>query len=609
MSDDGTPLAKNVFERPWAECKKGRYMGIFGALSTAVAGLRAQSFAIENISGNIANSQTIGFKRLETSFVDLIPDAPPSRQLAGTVTAQSRSTNQVQGDLRDSQISTHMAINGAGMFVVDTQSASTDGRPLFSGIDKYTRRGDFALDRNGFLANGAGYYLKGYPVDPLTGNKSGSVPQVIQITSDFQPARTTTQINYRANLAQTPRTGNYAAGTPGSELLYNASASAGYFQSSTAFGATGPFDAVDDAISFNIAVDGGAATPVTINRAAVLAVGNADATIDSPAELTAILANAGVTGVTASLSAGNLRLTSNTTGATSAVAITGYTLTDTNVSGFADVTGMAAGTSTAGAPAGTAPFGNNPTVSGAGFVRADDGNDFVQRSVDGGGLTVYDTLGAPINVQFRWAKTSNTPENWNLFYMENSQATGAQPMWRAVPQDYTFVAGKLSPAVPQVTIPNMTINGSNLGNITLQHGDNGLTQFQDPNGNAQLTALDQDGYSAGQLSSVAVDDGGSVVGTYTNGRSQVLAQVVLATFSGVESLKRLDGGAFSTTQESGVPILSEASNVQGGALESSNTDIADEFTKLIVTQQAYTANTRIVSTSDEMLREALNMIR
>jgi flagellar hook protein FlgE len=100
-----------------------------------------------------------------------------------------------------------------------------------------------------------------------------------------------------------------------------------------------------------------------------------------------------------------------------------------------------------------------------------------------------------------------------------------------------------------------------------------------------------------------------VVGTYTNGRSQVIAQVTLATFKGVDQLKRLDGGTFAATQESGVPILGGAGNIQGGALESSNTDIADEFTKLIVTQQAYTANTRVVSTADDMLREALNMIR
>ena len=66
-------------------------MGIYGALATAVSGLRAQSFALEHISGNIANSQTTGFKRIETDFVDLIPEAPLDRQVTGAVLAQSRS--------------------------------------------------------------------------------------------------------------------------------------------------------------------------------------------------------------------------------------------------------------------------------------------------------------------------------------------------------------------------------------------------------------------------------------------------------------------------------------------------------------------------------------
>src|SRR4029079_3300035 len=104
-------------------------MGIFGALTTAVTGLRAQSFALENISGNIANSQTTAFKRVDTSFMDLIPDNPPSKQLAGTVIASARSTNTVQGDFQSASIGTFMAINGDGFFVVQKPSNFTDGRP------------------------------------------------------------------------------------------------------------------------------------------------------------------------------------------------------------------------------------------------------------------------------------------------------------------------------------------------------------------------------------------------------------------------------------------------------------------------------------------------
>ena len=201
-------------------------MGIFGALTTAVAGMRSQSFALENISGNIANSQTTAFKRIDTSFVDLIPDAQPSRQLAGSVVSNARMTNSVQGDIQSSSISTFMAINGDGFFAVQKPSTFTDNRPVFDGIDRYTRRGDFQPDKNGFLVNGAGYYLMGIPVDATTGNLVGSVPQLLQFQNDFLPAQVTTQIEYRANLAAYPRTAEADPDIPKSELLNPATFSA-----------------------------------------------------------------------------------------------------------------------------------------------------------------------------------------------------------------------------------------------------------------------------------------------------------------------------------------------------------------------------------------------
>jgi flagellar hook protein FlgE len=130
-------------------------MGIFGALTTAVTGMRAQSYALENISGNIANSQTTAFKRIDSTFVDLIPDNDPTKQFAGSVQANSRSTNAVQGDIQGASVGTFMAINGDGFFVVQKPSNFADNRPVFDGIDRYTRRGDFQTDKNGYLVNSA----------------------------------------------------------------------------------------------------------------------------------------------------------------------------------------------------------------------------------------------------------------------------------------------------------------------------------------------------------------------------------------------------------------------------------------------------------------------
>lgn len=197
-------------------------MGIYGALSSAVTGLRAQAHALENISGNIANSQTTGYKRIETDFLDLIPDAPISRQVPGAVLAQSRGTNDVQGDIKTVSNETFIALNSNGFFVVEPKVGQSDGNAVFAGTNFYTRRGDFEIDKDGMLVNGAGYYLKGLPIDPGTGNISGSVPEVIKLSNSFLPARQTNSINYQANLPQMPKTSAYRANVPNSELLHAA---------------------------------------------------------------------------------------------------------------------------------------------------------------------------------------------------------------------------------------------------------------------------------------------------------------------------------------------------------------------------------------------------
>jgi flagellar hook protein FlgE len=194
-------------------------MGIFDALTTAVGGLQAQSFALQNISGNIANSQTTGFKETDTAFDALVQAAAAGQQTSGSVLAESVATNSVQGSIQSTSIATNMAINGDGWFVVAKPTSFTDNQPVFSGVTDYTRRGDFQENQGGFLVNGAGYYLMGIPVSPSTGNPLGSVPQVLQFSTSFVPAQATTQIQYQANLPSTPTTPSSTANSPASTLL------------------------------------------------------------------------------------------------------------------------------------------------------------------------------------------------------------------------------------------------------------------------------------------------------------------------------------------------------------------------------------------------------
>ncbi|MEO0962126.1 MAG: flagellar hook-basal body complex protein, partial [Pseudomonadota bacterium] len=320
-------------------------MTIFGAMTTAVTGLKANSKALGHISDNIANSQTIGFKRTETNFRDLVTFATSRNNAPGTVLAEARFTNTVQGALEAAQVPTHMAINGDGYFMVSERVATLDNKPVFNQIDYYTRRGDFEVDRFGYLQNGAGYYLQGVKINPLTGNKIGDVPSRIQIESDFISAKQSTTIDYTANLASFPKTVVADANTANSELMLDAT------------------------------------------------------------------------------------------------------------------------------------FTNNPsTFGGDGFVQAQDEQLFLDRSLAGGAITTYDSIGNPVNVELRWAKVNNAAngagqaggaDTWNLFYQTSTTATGTAAKWNNVGQAYVFnTSGVATPAVTSATITGLTVDGINLGNIT-----------------------------------------------------------------------------------------------------------------------------------------------
>jgi flagellar hook protein FlgE len=216
---------------------------------------------------------------------------------------------------------------------------------------------------------------------------------------------------------------------------------------------------------------------------------------------------------------------------------------------------------------------------------------------------------AALGLSAQTAQGTTTPR-WELFYQEDSTATGTQVAWRNSGVTYTFdAAGQMTSNTQVITLSNVTINGINLGDISVNHGDAGITQFSDVNGVAQVNLLRQNGYPAGNLQGISVNEKGRIIATYSNGRTLEMAEIVLASFNADNQLKRLDGGAFEATSESGQAQYGAAGKIVAKSLEGSNTDIADEFTKLIVTQQAYAANTRIVTTSDQMLQETLNMVR
>jgi flagellar hook protein FlgE len=444
-------------------------MGIFDALTTAVSGLQAQSFALQNISGNIANSQTVGYKETDTQFQDLVDNAALNQETAGGVFASSSSSNTVQGTLTAASSPTDMAVDGDGYFVVTQADNASGTTTTFNGVQDYTRRGDFTLNSDGYLVNGAGYYLMGIPLNPATGAATSSTPTVLQFNSDFLPAQATTSISYQANLPETP--------------------------SSTAYD-------------------------------------SADYSANPPSTITAAQNTA-----------------------------------------------------------------------------------FTSQSLDGGSVTAYDSDGNAVDVQFRWMQTATSPSTWQMYYQTDSSATGTTAQWQNAGTPFVFnSSGALtSPTGSTITLSNLTVNGDNLGNVTLNYGPasgtSGLTQYANSTGDTQVTGVSQNGFAAGQLESLSVDTQGQIVGSFSNGQTVALASVTLATFNGEDSLQQLDGEAFAATPESGSPLFSATGKVVGSELESSNVDIATQFSQLIVAQQAYSANAKVMTTADQMIQSLLTVIQ
>jgi flagellar hook protein FlgE len=601
-------------------------MGIFDALNTSVGGLQAQSFALQNISGNIANASTVGYKGIGTSFEDLVPDATtPNKQVAGGVTAFSQATITTQGTVSSSTVATNMAINGDGFFSVQKPTSITDNQPVFDGSTAdYTRRGDFQVNANGNLVNGAGYYLMGVTVDPTTGNPTGNVPAVLQFQNNFIPAQATTAVQYAANLPTQPKTANSTSAATGTITAAGGLNPADFASNPLPVGTTSYLDAT---------VAG--STPVNNKLGASIT----SATLLSGAAGTDSLATDFVAGDTITVDGQNITFMASGASGTNQVNVTdnvgtllskigaitgvnptiGSTGQITLHTGTAMTLTVSSSNTTAFAALGfAAPVNQARTPSaGTGTVIANDITSFTNESISGGAVTAYNAAGTPINLQLRWAKTDSASlgaghtDTWNLFYQTSTTATGGQTEWVNAGTNFTFASnGALSsPTGSAITIPNVSVDNLSLGNLTLNISSGALTQYASTSGTATINQIQQNGFAAGQLQSVAINNSGIVVGTFSNGQNIDLAQVTLSHFNGTNYLKALDGGAYQATTESGAAIIGASGTIAGSSLEGSNTDIADEFTKLIVTQQAYSANTKVITTANQMVQALLNVLQ
>lgn len=216
-------------------------------------------------------------------------------------------------------------------------------------------------------------------------------------------------------------------------------------------------------------------------------------------------------------------------------------------------------------------------------------------------VEVFDTQGNPLDLNLTYEKTA--ADAWTLT-VDYTDAGGA-------PASETFAL--TFDADGNLTAPDPVLTGVPVGgNIALElNGGNPLTQYGEL---STVAVLSQNGSAAGSLQSFSVSQEGLVVGSYSNGRTRAIGQIALANFANPEGLEKVGGSNYRATMNSGLAQLGTAGAggrglMSSGTLEMSNVDLAQEFTNLIVAQRGFQANSRVVTTSDELLQEVVNLKR
>ena len=201
-------------------------MSLIGSLNTAVSGMTAQSTALDNISNNVANSQTVGFKGTDTSFADYVTGAS---SVGEAVVANPQYTNSQQGTVTQVSSTTSLAISGDGFFSVTRPTGtSAQGNSTFSAQPYYTREGDFEPNSAGYLVNASGYALNGWPA-----NSTGSATEFdtdalspIKISKAPSDPVATGSMSISANLPATPATDTVTSPYTSSMQVYDADGNA-----------------------------------------------------------------------------------------------------------------------------------------------------------------------------------------------------------------------------------------------------------------------------------------------------------------------------------------------------------------------------------------------
>jgi len=552
-------------------------MSLFGSLFTGVSALSAQSQSMAMISNNIANVNTVGYKRSDASFTSLVTaEGNHSYYSPGSVRANREQRISQQGALQQTGSMTDLSVSGRGFFVVQRE-------PTGMQETYYTRAGSFRENHQGYMVNSAGFYLMGWMLD-----SAGNLPMGQASLSSLSPV----DVAFLGGLTRPTTTG---------ELALNLNAS----ESQQAY-------------------------PIPSTQASQFTRGlRVYDSLGAPQDVEFQFVKA----------------TSPTAQATSAVGGTGLTLStvldtlpDVDVGEDIVIT-VSSTTATFPITAGMTTQDlinaiNNDAALGPLVFAEMNGNQISIKAndvsvpltiadgviVSGSGAAtalglpptslppVFPAVGANVYPSGGLANTPNSEGWWQLRAINTATNMVIDTGYM------NFNSNGSLNALPDADgEKKITLNSINWGNgsdfQTLNISIENFTQFAS---DYNVIYSDQNGAALGMRTGVEINREGIVVARFSNGQTVNLYKLPLATFTNPNGLSNASGNVFSETSESGSFNLRESGQggaglIEGATLESSNVDLADEFSKMIITQRAYSAGTKVINTADQMTEELLRL--
>ncbi len=584
-------------------------MALNSTLYTGLTGMTVNQQKLNVIGNNIANVNTVAFKSSRALFKPqfYVTDgagSPPSGTFGGTNPSQrgmgamvsSIEKNFTSGTPESTGVASDLAIEGDGFFVVD------------SGSTKYTRDGSFHVNKDNDLVSSRGEYVMGYGVDKDFNVLPGNLQKINIPVDALTIAEATTSVNFKGNLnaggelstgasvLESPPLLDDAGATPaGTTPLVNLRNASDLVTPLFADGTTLTLDAKR----------GGGSLPTSTFTI------DASTTVD---QLSEFLAQGSQINTSAEV------LASAPTGFTPGVSLASSTpSTDPAGSLRLTIVGNA---------------GKVNALSLAGGFQSSDGTapiaftDSQASDATGEGLntqiTVYDSLGVPVNLNVSMALEANTNNGgttWRYYATSPNDTNSGAFTPGASPADDGSIIGTGTVQFDEhgnfvrTVGDTVTIERSNTGASTplpVKLDMSALHALHDTE--QRVTPEAQDGFLTGTLKSYSIGQNGDIEGAFSNGLTRTLGRVAMAQFDNPEGLIDEGSNNFTVSGASGDAILAtagegSAGTIRAGSLEQSNVDLSKEFIDMIVTTTGFSAASRVITTSNRMLDELLQTAR